>query len=433
MYIPDIEKKSLSEIKLYQEERLRELLPYLKIHSLFYRELFEKNGIDINQIKTLEDLTEIPVTTKDDLQSRTNDFLCVDKRAIIDYVTTSGTLGEPVTFAMTNNDLDRLAYNEYISFSCAGVTEDDIFQLMVTMDKRFMAGLAYYLGLRKLGAGIIRVGPGLQELQFESIERYNPTGLITVPSFIPKLVEFAEKHGIDYKNSSIKKAVCIGEPIRNNDFSLNTLGQKITDKWDIKLYSTYASTEMGTAFTECEAGRGGHHHPEMIIVEFLDENNQPVAEGEAGEVTITTLGVEAMPLLRFKTGDICHFHTEPCSCGRSTIRLGPVIGRKQQMLKFKGTTLFPPAIYDVLNEINCIRNYIIEVSTNELGTDEILIKAGCDPDTSISKKAIKDHFRAKLRVAPEIEFFEQKEILKMQFPADNRKPITFVDNRRNKV
>jgi len=433
MYIPDIEKKSLSEIKLYQEERLRELLPYLKIHSLFYRELFEKNGIDINQIKTLEDLTGIPVTTKDDLQSRTNDFLCVDKRAIIDYVTTSGTLGEPVTFAMTNNDLDRLAYNEYISFSCAGVTEDDIFQLMVTMDKRFMAGLAYYLGLRKLGAGIIRVGPGLQELQFESIERYNPTGLITVPSFIPKLVEFAEKHGIDYKNSSIKKAVCIGEPIRNNDFSLNTLGQKITDKWDIKLYSTYASTEMGTAFTECEAGRGGHHHPEMIIVEFLDENNQPVAEGEAGEVTITTLGVEAMPLLRFKTGDICHFHTEPCSCGRSTIRLGPVIGRKQQMLKFKGTTLFPPAIYDVLNEINCIRNYIIEVSTNELGTDEILIKAGCDPDTSISKKAIKDHFRAKLRVAPEIEFFEQKEILKMQFPADNRKPITFVDNRRNKV
>ena len=433
MYIPDIEKKSLSEIKLYQEKRLQELLPYLKTNSVFYSRLFKKQNIDIRDIKTLEDLTKIPVTTKDDLQTQADDFLCVDRKKIVDYVTTSGTLGEPVTFAMTNNDLDRLAYNEYISFSCAGVTEDDVFQLMVTMDKRFMAGLAYYLGLRKLGAGIIRVGPGLQELQFESINRYHSTGLITVPSFIPKLIDFAQQHGIDYKNSSIKKAICIGEPIRNNDFSLNTLGRKITDKWDIKLYSTYASTEMGTAFTECDAGQGGHHHPEMIIVEFLNDNNQPVAEGEAGEVTITTLGVEAMPLLRFKTGDICHFHTEPCSCGRNTLRLGPVIGRKQQMLKFKGTTLFPPAIYDVLNEIDCIRNYIIEVSTNNLGTDEILIKAGCDSHGSVNKKIIKDHFRAKLRVAPEIEFFDQKEILKMQFPADNRKPVTFVDKRKNNV
>ena len=429
MYIPEIETRSLSEIKLFQEKRLKELLPYLEEHSAFYKALFKKNRIDISEINTLEDLTRIPVTTKDDLQSRTDDFLCVDKRKIIDYVTTSGTLGEPVTFAMTNSDLDRLAYNEYISFSCAGVEEEDVFQLMVTMDKRFMAGLAYYLGLRKLGAGIIRVGPGLQELQFESIRRYNPNGLITVPSFIPKLIDYAEQNEIDYKSSSVKKAVCIGEPIRNNDFTLNTLGKKITDKWDIQLYSTYASTEMGTAFTECDAGKGGHHHPEMIIVEFLDENDQPVAEGEPGEVTITTLGVEAMPLLRFKTGDICYHHTEPCSCGRNTIRLGPVIGRKQQMLKFKGTTLFPPAIYDVLNEIECIENYIIEVSTNDLGTDEILIKAGCGPKKPVSEKTIKDHFRAKLRVAPEIVFYDKKEILKLQFPNNNRKPVTFIDKR----
>ena len=430
MFIPEIEKQPLTAIKQYQENRLQELLSYLKEHSLFYQELFAKNNLDISSIKNLEDLIKIPVTTKDDLQSRTKDFLCVDKRKIIDYVTTSGTLGEPVTFAMTNNDLDRLAYNEYISFSCAGVTEEDVFQLMVTMDKRFMAGLAYYLGLRKLGAGIIRVGPGLQELQFESIQRYNPSGVVTVPSFITKLIDYAEQNDIDYKNSSIKKAVCIGEPIRNNDFTLNTLGRKITDKWNIKLYSTYASTEMGTAFTECDAGKGGHHHPEMIIVEFLDENDQPVVEGEPGEVTITTLGVEAMPLLRFKTGDICYHHTEPCSCGRNTIRLGPVIGRKQQMLKFKGTTLFPPAIYDVLNEIDCIENYIIEISTNELGTDEILIKAGCGTKSPVSEKTIKDHFRARLRVAPEVEFYNQKEIQKMQFPGDNRKPITFVDKRK---
>ena len=429
MSIPKIEKKSLPEIKKFQEGKLKDTLSYLKNNSKYYQKIFKVNNINIDDILTLEDLLQIPVTTKDDLQKYSDDFLCVDKKMIIDYVTTSGTMGEPVTFAMTDVDLDRLAYNEYISFSCADTTDEDIYQLLVTLDKRFMAGMAYFLGLRKLGAGIIRTGPGLQKLQFESINKFETTGFITVPSFIPKLISYAKENGIDYGNSSVKKAVCIGEPIRNPDFTLNTLGKKIVDNWDIKLYSTYASTEMGTAFTECSAGQGGHHHPEMIIVEFLDENDNPVKDGEPGEVTITTIGVEAMPLLRFKTGDICHHHTEPCSCGRNTMRLGPVIGRKQQMIKLKGTTLYPPSIYDVLNEIDCIENYIIEVSTNDIGTDELLINAGCVEITKNTEKDIKDHFRAKLRVAPDIIFFKPAEILTMQTQENSRKPIIFIDKR----
>ena len=429
MPIPKIETKSVLEIKKFQEEKLKDTLSYLLKNSKYYKRLFEANNINIDEIVTLEDLLKIPVTTKNDLQKYTSDFLCVKKNKIIDYVTTSGTMGEPVTFAMTDSDLDRLAYNEYISFLCADTTSDDIFQLLVTLDKRFMAGMAYFLGLRKLGAAIIRTGPGLQRLQFESINTFNPTGFITVPSFIPKLISYANKNGIDYKNSSVKKAICIGEPIRNSDFTLNTLGKKIVDNWDIKLYSTYASTEMGTAFTECSAGRGGHHHPEMIIVEFLDSDNNPVKDGEPGEVTITTIGVEAMPLLRFKTGDICHHHTEPCECGRNTMRLGPVIGRKQQMIKLKGTTLYPPAIYDVLNEIDCIDNYIIEVTTNDIGTDELLVKAGCNNVTKTTEKNIKDHFRAKLRVAPSIEIYEPTKIAAMQMQETSRKPVVFIDSR----
>jgi phenylacetate-CoA ligase len=428
-YIPEIETKSSQEIVTYQSARLVELMSYLNSHSTFYQNRFQKHGIDYKKIKMIEDLVHIPVTTKDDLQKYNDDFLCVNRRAIIDYVTTSGTLGEPVTFAMTNNDLDRLAYNEYMSFSCANTTPEDVFQLMVTLDKRFMAGMAYFLGLRRLGAGIIRSGPGLQRLQFESMKKFHPTGLITVPSFIPKLIDYANQQGINYRDLGVQKAVCIGEPIRNNDFTLNTLGKKITEQWDIHLYSTYASTEMGTAFTECEAGRGGHHHPEMIIVEFLDENNQPVAPGEPGEVTITTLGVEAMPLLRFKTGDMCYHFTEPCSCGRTTMRLGPVMGRKQHMIKLKGTTLYPPAIYDVLNEISVIENYIVEVYTNVLGTDEILVKVGCRQIVPETEKRIKDHFRAKLRVAPEIRFYTAAEIASMQMPEYSRKPIIFIDRR----
>jgi len=429
MYIPSIETKSQAEIKKFQESLLSGALEYLQAHSAFYQRFFKAHSVRVESIKTLEDLAQMPVTTKDDLQAHNGDFVCVDRSKIIDYLTTSGTLGDPVVFPATEKDLQRLAYNEYISFTCAGAVPDDVFQLMVTLDRRFMAGMAYYEGIRKLGAGLVRVGPGNPGLQFDTIKRINPTAFVTVPSFLLKLVEYAEANGIDYRNTSITKAVCIGENLRNPDMSLNTLAQRIKEKWDIKLYSTYASTEMGTAFTDCVYEQGGHHHPEMLIVEFLDENNMPVKPGEPGEVTVTTLGVEAMPLLRFKTGDICIHYTDPCPCGRNTMRLGPIIGRTKQMIKYKGTTLFPPALYDILNDVDGVDNYIVEVSTNAIGTDDIHIKIGTKFHSEVFEKKIKDHFRTKLRVAPTIELMSPPEVAKLQFPEMSRKSITFIDRR----
>ncbi len=427
--IPDLEKKSTEEIKKFQETELSNTLNYLQENSPYYSKLFKENNIDISTIKTIEDLVKIPTTSKDDLQLHNDAFICVDKANIVDYVTTSGTLGDPVTFALTDKDLDRLAYNEAISFACAGGSNKDLYQLTTTIDRRFMAGLAYFLGVRKLGAGIIRVGSGIPELQWDTILKMKPNILIAVPSFIIKLIEFAEKNGIDYQASSIKSAICIGEALRDQDFNLNTLGKKIKDKWNIELYSTYASTEMSTAFTECEYQVGGHQHPELIITEFLDENDHPVADGKAGELTITTLGVEGMPLLRFKTGDIVKPFYEACKCGRNTMRLGPIIGRKKQMVKYKGTTLYPPVIYNLLNDFDDIKNYVVEISTNEYNMDEILFKIGTKQPSEKLEKKIKDHFRAKLRVAPQIQFLPINEINLLQFPKMSRKPIIFIDNR----
>ena len=186
---------------------------------------------------------------------------------------------------------------------------------------------------------------------------------------------------------------------------------------------------MASAFTECQFGVGGHHHPELIIVEFLDENDNPVKEGEAGEVTITTLGVEGMPLLRFRTGDVCHHHTEPCKCGRTTMRLGPVIGRKKQMIKYKGTTLYPTALYDIMDNIDNVINYVVEVYTNSIGTDEIVIHIGSKVTTEEFEKRIRDHFRAKLRVAPRIVFEPSDYIEKLSNPANSRKSSKFLDRR----
>lgn len=428
--IPEIETKSAAEIKTFQEAKLKIALNYLSEHSPFYQRHFEKHQISIAKIRTLEDLTEIPVTTKDDIQQFNDDFICVPKSKIIDYVTTSGTLGDPVTFALTDADLERLAYNEAISFACAGVTSKDVLQLMTTIDRRFMAGLAYFLGVRKLGAGIIRVGAGIPELQWDSIIKFKPTYLIVVPSFLLKLIKYAEQHDIDLNSSGIKGAICIGESFRNDDFTLNTLGEKITEHWQIDLFSTYASTEMSTAFTECKAQQGGHLHPELIIAELLDDHDQPVKDGEIGELTITTLGIEAMPLLRFKTGDMMKAHNQPCSCGRTTLRLGPIAGRKKQMIKYKGTTLYPPAMQNILNNFNALECFVIEISHNTIGTDEILIRIASNSPSDELLNQIKDHFRAKLRVTPKIEWSDKEVIDALRFPKLSRKPILVIDKRK---
>jgi phenylacetate-CoA ligase len=428
--IPHIEKQTTAEIKAFQELKLQEVLQYVSANSVYYQNLFQEHNIDISKINTLEDLQIFPTTTKEDLQRNNDDFLCVPTNKIIDFATTSGTLGDPVTFGLTDNDLDRLAYNEAISFDCAGIKEGDIVQLMTTMDRRFMAGLAYFLGLRKMKVGVIRVGAGIPELQWDSILKYKPTYLITVPSFLLKLIEYADSHGIDYNNLGIKGAICIGESLRNQDFSNSILADKIASKWNIKLFSTYASTEMSTAFTECEHGLGGHHHPELIIVEVLDDENKSVKEGESGELTITTIGVEAMPLIRFKTGDIVKLHTNSCACGRNTLRVGPVVGRKQQMIKYKGTTLYPPAMNDVLNDFGNIDNYLIQIYTNDLGTDEIVIKIAVNSPTEEFLTEVKDHFRAKLRVTPKIEFVSKEILNPIVFNPMNRKPTRFVDLRK---
>lgn len=426
---PAIEFASADEIKKLQEEKLKHLLVYLKENSKFYRDLFLQHQIDINEINSITDLQKIPTTSKEDLQKYNEDFFCVPKSKIVDYSTTSGTLGDPVTFGLSDADLERLAYNEAISFACSGIKEGDLVQMMTTIDKRFMAGLAYFLGLRKLGASVIRMGPRIPELQWDSILRYKPKFLVTVPSFLLKMIEYAENHGIDYKNTSVYGAICIGESLRNQDFTHSELARKIEEKWNIQLFSTYASTEMSTAFPECEFQKGGHLHPELIIAEILDDEEKPVAEGENGELVITTLGVEAIPLLRFKTGDIVKAHYEPCECGRTTLRLGPIVGRKKHMIKYKGTTLYPPAMNDILNGFSEILFYQIIIKNNEIGTDEIVVKLSTENNSDGFLKEVKDRFRAKLRVSPKIEIHPKEELMQEVFDPKSRKPINFVDLR----
>lgn len=427
---PQIQFASLESIAEFQNARLREEVAYLYAHSPYYGGLMRNLGIAASDIHMVEDLAKIPTTAKEDLQRHSGEFVCVPAQEIRDYVTTSGTLGSPVVFALSDSDLERLAYNEWLSFSTAGCVAGQRLQLMTTLDRRFMAGLAYYMGACRLGMASVRVGNGIPALQWDTIARIHPEVCMVVPSFLVPLVEYAQHQGIDYAHSSLRKAICIGEGIRTPDLSLSRLGERIQTLWPtLELYSTYASTEMQSSFTECKCQCGGHAQPDLIICEFLDEQGNPVPEGEPGELTITTLGVRAMPLLRFRTGDVCYHFRQPCSCGRNTLRVSPLLGRKGQMIKYKGTTMYPPALYDVLDAVPGVNDYLVEVFENSLGTDEISIRVVTDSPSEAFAKELKDLFRAKVRVAPRIVFSPQHEVQALKNPTGSRKVVKFIDHR----
>lgn len=428
---PRLAYEPLAAQEAYQFRALKELLAYLQQHSPYYKRLFHQHHINIDNIKNLHDISFIPITSKTDMQEHNWDFLCVQDRDIKEYTATSGTMGKPVTIALTEHDLQRLSYNEQQSFLCADGKPEDIYQLMLTLDRQFMAGIAYYHGIRQLGAALVRTGPGLPAMQWDTIMRLQANSIVSVPSFMLALIEWAKEHGIDLEHTPVKKAICIGESLRNGDFELNALGEKIHSQWPIKLYSTYASTEMQTAFTECAAGMGGHQQPDLIIMELLDDHDRPVHAGEYGEVTITTLGVEGMPLLRYRTGDICTFYDSRCSCGRHSRRLSPVLGRKLQMIKYKGTTLYPPAIFDILNNITFIKEYTVEVFTNELGMDELRLHLHTLLPIDDCEIKIKPILQSKLRVVPLLHFHSGSEMQLIQFPPGSRKQVKFIDKREN--
>lgn len=427
-----IQFESQVRIASYQDQLLQQAMAYLYANSAFYQAHLQACGVSPGDIQTVSDLQCVKPISKGHFHEELQRFCCVEPLDIVDYVTTSGTTGNPLTFALTESDLQRLATNEYLSFKMSNCSAEDRIQLMTTIDRRFIAGLAYYLGARKLGAGIIRVGNGIPELQWDTIERVKSNVCVVVPSFLLKLIDFAEKHGIDYRASSLKKAICIGESLYDGEHHYSALAQRIKAKWpELELFSTYASTEMQTCFTECECHRGGHLQPSLLIAECLDEQDRPVAEGEFGELTITTLGVEGMPLLRFKTGDICKLYTDSCACGRNSPRVGAIVGRQGQAIKYKGTSIYPAAFYEILDHLEYVKNYYVEVYTNDIDTDEVSICLAVDsqPLDALAKE-IKDIFRSKIRVAPQIIFKDEAQIESLIQPEHSRKSKRFIDHRK---
>ena len=394
----------------------------------FYRELYDKNGIVPEAITSLKDIDALPFTTRRDLDEHGDRIKTVPDKEIVDLALTSGTTGPPVKVPYTKKDLDRLAFNEAVAFWGAGVRPDDVCLITVTLDRCFVAGLAYYNGLVRLGATTIRSGPGQPARQWELISTLHPTVLVGVPTFFLYVAKWTTEHGFDPARSGVRLLVTIGEPVRQPDFSLTPLGKKLTETWGCPVRSSYGATELETGITECEAEQGGHIHPELSLVEIVNEQGMVLPDGHPGEMVFTPLGVEGFPLIRFKTGDITRKYTDSCSCGWKTARIGPIEGRVSQRLKMRGTTIYPETIFHVLQEIERIDASYIEVRSAYDLSDEIRVVVGSRKN--ISKKEIESLLQARLRVRPEVEIQDTQQVHNRIVGDGRRKPKRFFDLRQ---
>jgi phenylacetate-CoA ligase len=423
-----LEFSATGDIRTVQEGLLHRHLRYVSEHSPYYRSLFKAKKIDPAAI-TLDTLQSLPLTDKTALGQHNEEFLAVPRSAIVDMVLSSGTTGRPTTMMYTENDLRRLAYNEELSLESCGMTRDDIVLLTCTMDRCFIAGLAYFSGVRSLGAAAIRNGLSGFESHLEIIERLKPTVIVGVPTFLLKLGQFIKSRGIDPHQTGISKLICIGEPVRDRTLQFLRVGESLEAVWGAKIYSTYASSETITSFCECTAQQGGHLHPNLAVVEIVNDQGEVLPSGELGEVVVTPLAIEGMPLVRFKTGDMSFLLDAPCSCGRQSPRLGPIVGRKNHMIKFRGTTLYPNSIYAVLDSLPGISEYYV-TATSDYDLSDVVKVTVALRDHSLTAGMIIDTLQAHLRVRPEVVVASEEDVKSQVFSGNSRKLIRFVDKRK---
>ncbi|MBR4170765.1 MAG: AMP-binding protein [Kiritimatiellae bacterium] len=410
-----------------QRELLRNHVAYAFAHSPFYRRKLAAFA-DLIPNLTEDTLTELPMTDKSEFAKENESFLATPLRQVTDTVFSSGTTGNPTAVMYSRRDVERLAFNERISLRGCGITADDIGLMTCTLDRCFVAGFAYYLGLLTIGATVARNGIASVQSHAQVMRRLRPTVLVGVPGFLTKLGLYLRDSGQENLLESVQKIVCAGDPLRDREMNPLPVTERLEAIWGAKAYSTYASSEIISSFCECTAQRGGHLHPELAVVEIVDEQGRRVPAGEVGEVVVTPLQIESMPFVRFRTGDLSFLIDEPCSCGRTSVRLGPILGRKAQLMKVRGTSVYPAAFFQVLDAHPGISGSYLTVRGDRNLSDEVTVTVSVT-DTSLTVVEIAEALHAVLRIHPTVIIDTAENVAAKIFDPLSHKPRRFFDER----
>lgn len=415
----------------WQAARLREQLEYVAARSAFYREAFRRAGVGPEDIRTLNDLRRFPLTTKEDLRERAEDFVCVSPHEVCDYGATTGTTGPPVLLPVTARDWERMVDTTARLVTQVGIGRGDTVQISAAFDQLFTVGMPIDLGCKRVGAATVRMGPGNTARQVEVLRRTRATWIVCGAQYLLTLAAEAASQGLDPKRDfALKGALVLAQPIRGRGWKPNALHRRICEVWDIDLFADYGSMEIYSGLADCPQAGGHHSVWDRHVFEVLDpETGEPVPEGEVGELVFTHLGLEGVPLVRFRQGDLTRMETQPCRCGRTAPRIMEMLGRTDEMLKIKDTSVYPRQIEDAILDVSGVEAYVVEVDTDEAGRDRLTIRLTCAPGVDDLAARVRDRVRAQTRLTPVVCTGNIEEIVAAQNALGTRKAKTFWDRR----
>jgi len=406
-----MDRKELEELQL---KRLKSVVEKVYRNVPFYQKKFKQAGITPQDISSLKDLSKLPTTRKQDLRDNYPfGLFAVPLDEVVRVHASSGTTGKPTVVGYTANDIATWSDLMARDFVMVGVEKGDIFQNAVNYGF-FTGGLGVHYGIERMGAMAVPSGVGNTERQLEIMMDFGVTVLHCTPSYALYLAETAKARDVVDK---LKLRIgCFGaEPWSDES------RKELEEALHIKAYDSYGLSEMmgpGVAF-ECQEQNGLHIWEDHFLIEILDKNEMPCAPGEPGELVVTSLTKEAMPLIRYHTGDVTYIMEDKCPCGRVSRRLHRFLGRADDMLIVRGINVFPSQIEDVLVSIPEIGNYFqVVVDRKKHGLDEISIQVelkdeaftGELSDLAKIQKRTEEKLKSVLNVRSKIELVEKGSI-----------------------
>jgi phenylacetate-CoA ligase len=404
--IEAISRKALEELQL---KRLKQTVRQAYKNIQFYKEYFSKLNIKPNDITSLKDIQRLPFTTREDLRENYPfGMLAVSKEQVVRLHTSSGTTGKPKAIFFSKKDVDRAAELIARCLIMTGIKKDDVLQNMMTYGL-FTGALVMHYGAEKVGVLVIPAGPGNTNRQIALMQDFKTTTLHLTPSYALYLASVMGNEGIVPKRDlSLRRAYLGSEP-----YSEETRN-KIEKFFGIDVYNSYGLSEMngpGVAF-ECVEKNGMHLWEDNFIMEIIDpDTGEKVHEGEKGELVLTTLCREAMPILRYRTRDIVMIIPGKCKCGRTHRRISRIIGRSDDMIIIRGVNIFPQQIERVLMGIKAVaQNYQIVLEAYDQMTVRVEISKdlfdGRVEHLVNLKNEITEKLRSEILVKPKVELLE---------------------------
>lgn len=427
---PEVETMSEDGLKALQLERLQKTVRHC-MNSPFYQQKFKELGITPDDIKTLDDVQKLPFTSKEDLRENYPFGLaCVPMKDCVRLHSSSGTTGNPTVVLHTQKDLDEWANAVARCLWMVGSRPEDVFQNSAGYGM-FTAGLGFQYGAEKVGMLTVPAATGNTIRQIKFIKDFGTSVLHAIPSYASRIYEVMKEEGVDPRKDTNLRVLCIGAEPHSEEQR-----QRIEQNLGVKAYNSYGISEMmgpGVAF-ECPEQNGLHIWEDYFIVEIIDPVTlKPVPDGELGELVLTTINREAMPLLRYRTRDLTRILPGDCPCGRHHKRLARLQGRSDDMMILKGVNIFPIQIEKILlgfKELST--DYLITLETkdsNDIMTIEVELNQMFTDDYSQLKKLeneIRRQLKDEILITPTIKLVPKGTLV----VSDEKKAVRVKDLRK---